>query len=169
MQTLKVYLRNMGRKKSVSRVKTSFSRRQSYHFLFPITMSFSSKDRKITSSRFLGCSTLWRISENGYQFPLHSLYRILPTLLFFMPSLFTNPMSRTGVPALQTAPSSWKPVSSDWTPNALGELHSHFYLHTTLFLCSFWGCMPGIIQVLQLPSLKWLPFFRGNSLLSAPA
>lgn len=79
-------------------------------FSFPITMSFPSKDSKIASSRFLGCSTLWRISENGYLFPLHSIHRIVVTLLFFTLSLFTSPMSRTGVPALQTVPSSRRKV-----------------------------------------------------------
>lgn len=65
MQTPKVYLRNMG-EKSVSRVKTVQSCRQPYNSLFPVTMSFSSKARTIAFSRFLGCSTLWRLSGNGH-------------------------------------------------------------------------------------------------------
>lgn len=40
----------------------------------------------------------------------YTLHRILATLLLFTLSLFTNPMSRTGVPALQTVPSSRRKV-----------------------------------------------------------
>lgn len=168
MQTPKVYLRNMGRKICFKVKSPSSSCGQPYNFLVLLTMSFSSKDRKITSSRFLSCSTLWRTSENGYLFPLHSVHRILPTLLFFMPSLFTNPMSRAGIPALQTVPSSWKSRSSSGTRRCSGQaalslLPSHNPV--PLFL---WGWTPGIHQVAQLPSRNWLPVFRGNSPLSAP-
>lgn len=129
-------------------MKTSLSCRQPYNYLSPITMSFCSKGRKIAFSRFLGCSTPWRISENGYLFPLHSLDSILPTLLLFLPSSFTHSRSKTVTPALQT----WNPRSSAWAGGALGELHSHFHLHTARLLCSLCGWMPGIQQLLQLPS-----------------
>ena len=134
-------------------------------------MSFSSKDRKNRSCRFFCCSTLWRLSENGYLFPSHPTHRVLPPLLFFMPSLFTNPMTRTGVPASQTAPRSSKPISVARPERCSGQ-GAVLLLPSVLFLLISFpfqsGCLAFSRFVSPLWSLvastNWLPVFRVNRL-----
>lgn len=138
---------------------------QPHNFLLPITVSFSSKDRKIASSRNFYCSTLWRISENWYLFPLHSIHTVLPTMLFFMPSLFTNPMTRIEVLVLQTAPNPSKTTSLACTERCLKASCSlAFSFRQSCFPSSLlpWGWVSGIHQVSQ-------PFMISGGLLKLAA